>query len=83
MSIFAIADLHLSFASPKPMDIFGENWESHEDKIKKSWEKTVKENDTVLLPGDFSWAMALESTYKDFEYLSKLPRKKGNAKRQP
>ncbi len=83
MSIFAIADLHLSFASPKPMDIFGENWENHEDKIKRYWEKTVKENDTVLLPGDFSWAMALESTYKDFEYLSKLPRKKDNAKRQP
>lgn len=83
MSIFAIADLHLSFASPKPMDIFGENWENHEDKIKRNWEETVGENDTVLLPGDFSWAMALEDTYKDFEYLSELPRKKDNAKRKP
>ncbi len=83
MSIFAIADLHLSFESPKPMDIFGENWENHEDKIKRSWEETVGENDTVLLPGDFSWAMTLKDTYKDFEYLSKLPRKKNNAKGKP
>ena len=82
MSIFAIGDMHLSFASPKPMDIFGETWENHENKIKENWEKIVKPNDTVLLPGDFSWAMALEDTYKDFEYLSKLPRKKNNAKRK-
>ena len=73
--IYAIGDLHLSFASPKPMDIFGENWENHENKIKENWGKTVKEEDTVLIPGDFSWAMALEDTYKDFEYLRELPRK--------
>ena len=26
-----------------------------------------------MLPGDFSWAMNLEDTYKDFEFLNKLP----------
>lgn len=77
--IFGIADLHLSFESPKPMDIFGSNWENHEEKIKKDWLSKVKKEDTVLLPGDFSWAMNLEDTYKDFEYLSKLPRKENNA----
>jgi len=76
MSIYAIADLHLSFQNPKPMDIFGSNWESHEEKIKKDWIKKVKIEDTVLLPGDFSWAMALNDTYKDFEYLNSLPGKK-------
>lgn len=76
MSIYAISDLHLSFASPKPMDIFGNNWTNHEEKIKKDWEQRVKESDTVLLPGDFSWGMKLEETYKDFEFLSKLPGKK-------
>ena len=35
MSIFVIADLHLSFKNPKPMDIFGDNWTKHEEKIKK------------------------------------------------
>ncbi len=76
MSIYAIADLHLSFASPKPMNIFGDNWTNHEMKISEDWKKKVKEEDTVLLPGDFSWAMALEDTYKDFEYLESLPGKK-------
>lgn len=76
MSIFAISDLHLSFNKPKPMDIFGDNWSEHEEKIRRNWIGTVKEDDLVLLPGDFSWAMYLEETYKDFEYLSKLPGKK-------
>lgn len=76
MSIFAISDLHLSFANNKPMDIFGDNWTGHENKIKEDWMSKVKEDDLVLLPGDFSWAMHLEDTVQDFEYLEKLPGKK-------
>ena len=55
---------------------FGNNWENHPEKIKKSWMENVKEDDLVVLPGDFSWAMYLEDTYKDFEYLNSLPGKK-------
>ena len=73
MSLFAIGDLHLSFANPKPMDVFGNNWTEHEQKIKEDWIKKVTENDLVLIPGDFSWAMTLEDTYKDFEFLNNLP----------
>lgn len=76
MSLYAIADLHLSFENPKPMDIFGDNWKGHEEKIKRYWLDKVNEEDTVLIPGDFSWAMALKDTYKDFEYLNCLPGKK-------
>ena len=76
MAIYAIADLHLSFNNPKPMDIFGDNWENHAEKIKKAWVEKVKENDTVLIPGDFSWETYLEDTYKDFAYLDSLPGKK-------
>lgn len=76
MSIYAIADLHLSFGSNKPMDIFGENWGNHWEKIKTDWLKKVKEEDLVLLPGDFSWAMYLKDTYEDFKYLNGLPGKK-------
>ncbi len=76
MSIYAIADLHLSLSEPKPMDIFGDNWASHEFKIMKNWMDNVQENDLVLLPGDFSWAMSLENTYKDFQYLDCLTGKK-------
>lgn len=76
MSIYAISDLHLSFGENKPMDIFGANWTNHEERIKENWLSTVKQVDTVLMPGDFCWAMYLEDTYKDFEYLNKLPGKK-------
>ena len=73
MAIYAIADLHLSFSKNKPMDIFGDNWENHAEKIKQNWINQIKETDTVILPGDFSWAMYLEETKLDFEYLNKLP----------
>lgn len=76
MSIYAIADLHLSFHNPKPMDIFGNNWENHTEKIKQDWENKIKEDDLVLLPGDFSWETYLEDTYDDFSFLNQLPGKK-------
>ena len=65
MSIYVIADLHLSFKSPKPMNIFGDNWDNHEQKIKQDWIEKVKEDDIVVLPGDFSWAMSLNDAYLD------------------
>lgn len=76
MSIYTIGDLHLSFKENKPMDIFGDNWENHEEKIKEDWIKKVKEEDLVVLPGDFSWAMYLSRTDEDFRYLNQLPGKK-------
>lgn len=77
MAIYAISDLHLSLGtSEKPMDVFGPIWENHADKINKNWKETVKEEDLVLLPGDFSWAMHLEETKADFSYLNELPGKK-------
>ena len=57
MAIYTISDLHLSLGIDKPMDIFGVNWENHEKKIRKNWIEKVKEEDLVLLPGDFSWAI--------------------------
>ena len=76
MSIYAISDLHLSFGENKPMEIFGDNWENHAEKIEKNWREVVKDYDLVLMPGDFSWAMYLKDAYKDFEYLNKLSGKK-------
>ena len=58
------------------MDIFGDNWTKHEEKIKKDWNEKVKEEDLVVLPGDFSWATYIEDTIPDFEYLNSLPGKK-------
>jgi len=76
MAIYTIADLHLSFEENKPMSIFGENWEGHSEKIKKSWMEKVNKEDTVVLAGDFSWSMQLKDTYKDFKYLNALTGKK-------
>lgn len=76
MPIYAIADLHLSFSQNKPMDIFGNNWENHAEKIKNNWLNKIKQSDYVIIPGDFSWAMYLEETKKDFDYLNNLPGKK-------
>lgn len=76
MAIYVIADLHLSFKNPKPMNIFGDNWEKHEKKIEEDWLSKVNSDDMVIIPGDFSWAMNLEDAYLDFKFLNELPGKK-------
>jgi uncharacterized protein len=76
MNIYAIGDLHLSFANPKPMDIFGDNWTDHPDKIRQHWEAVVTPDDTVLIPGDISWAMNLEEAKLDLDYIASLPGQK-------
>ena len=73
MSIYAISDLHLSLGINKPMNIFGDNWENHEEKIKNNWIKKVTTEDLVLLPGDFSWAMYLKEAKEDFNFINELP----------
>ena len=57
------------------MNIF-KGWDNHTERIKANWKRLVKEEDTVILPGDFSWGLKLEETVKDFEFLEKLPGKK-------
>lgn len=76
MSIYVIADLHLSFSTDKPMNIFGKNWDNYEERIRQDWLSRVKQEDLVVLPGDFSWAMYLNETEKDFEYINQLPGRK-------
>ncbi len=76
MALFAIADLHLSFFNPKPMDIFGEIWKDHPKKIKQNWQNIIKKDDTVLIPGDISWAKNLTEFAHDMEFIRKLNGKK-------
>ena len=75
MSIFAISDLHLSFMTDKPMNIFG-GWQNHTERLYANWKRLVKPQDTVILPGDFSWALKIEDTLEDFKFLESLPGKK-------
>ncbi len=73
MKIYAIADLHLSHARPKPMDVFGPAWSDHTEQLRRHWVDTVGEEDLVLLSGDISWAMTLEEAGPDLEWLHRLP----------
>ncbi len=75
MSIYAISDLHLSLSTDKPMTVF-QGWENYVERIKANWQRIVKTSDTVILPGDFSWALKLADTYNDFKFLNELLGKK-------
>lgn len=75
MALFVIGDLHLSLAVNKPMDIFG-GWDNHTERIRKNWEITVSEDDTVVIPGDISWAMNFEQARLDFQFIHNLKGKK-------
>ncbi len=74
MSLYAIADLHLSFGTDKPMNVF-QGWDNYEERLLSNWNTVVKEEDIVVLPGDLSWAINFEQAKPDFDFLSKL---KGN-----
>ena len=77
MSIYALADLHLSLSVPgKSMEVFGPSWDGYISRIKESWESTVKEDDTVLIPGDISWATYIDKAEEDFRFISMLPGRK-------
>lgn len=75
MSLYVIADLHLSLSEKtnKPMEVFGQNWANHAERIKKYWSAVVCEEDTVVIPGDISWAMKLEEAYDDLKFIDSLP----------
>ena len=72
MSIFAIADTHLSFGTNKPMDSFP-GWSDYVKRIENNWKKLVTVNDTVVIAGDISWAMNFAELFDDFAFLNSLP----------
>ena len=73
MRIFGISDLHLSFSSDKPMDVFGDHWRGHADKMATAWDAMVGADDVVLCPGDLSWAMKLEGAAPDLGWIGARP----------
>ncbi len=74
MSIYAMADFHLSESVDKPMDIFGPAWDRHSEKIVNNWPLT--EDDIIVIPGDLSWAMNMSELKADIDFLAALPGKK-------
>lgn len=72
MSLFVIADTHLSFGTNKPMDVF-KGWSDYTDRLASQWRGLVSASDTVVIPGDISWAMDIRDAAEDFAFLEALP----------
>lgn len=76
MSLFVMADLHLSSDRSKSMEVFGPRWTDYMEKIRERWNAIVSPCDTVIVPGDISWGLRLEETVEDFRFLNALPGEK-------
>lgn len=76
MRLFAISDLHLSYGSDKPMDIFGDQWIGHGEKIQRAWDRDITDDDWVLVGGDTSWGLSLKDAQPDLDWLEARPGKK-------
>ena len=55
------------------MDVFGEHWKNHFERIQADWRARVGPSDVVLLPGDLSWAMQLDEAMEDLHSIAELP----------
>ena len=76
MSLFVISDTHLAFGAPeKTMDVFP-GWQRYAERLAENWTRLVGPEDTVVLPGDISWAMTPEAAAPDFAFLHALPGRK-------
>ena len=74
--LYCLSDTHLSFATDKPMDVFGKSWDNHAERIADNWKKTVKDGDTVVIAGDISWGMDFEEAKEDLLFINSLPGRK-------
>ncbi len=67
--LYTIGDLHLSLGCDKPMDIFA-GWSNYLERLEANWNGKITDDDTVVLLGDHSWALKLEESYKDLQYIN-------------
>lgn len=75
MAVFVIGDLHLSFTTEKPMDIFGAGWQNHIERLCDGFAQ-VGQEDLTILAGDSSWGISLKEALEDFLWIDKLPGRK-------
>lgn len=75
MALYAIGDLHLSFGSNKPMDVFGGVWNNYVEKLRDGL-SVISEEDTTILLGDLTWALDLEEAKEDFAFINAIPGRK-------
>ena len=75
MALYAMGDLHLCLGAPKPMDVFGGAWVGYMEKLKQGL-SVITEKDTLVLMGDLSWALDLNSAVADFAWINEIPGRK-------
>lgn len=75
MALYVLADLHLAFGADKPMDIFGGRWQGYQEKLSENL-SILKPDDTLVISGDFCWALDLEQGKADFAFLNRYPGRK-------
>ena len=77
MALFVLSDPHLAIAkADKSMEAFGPRWQDYISRMEKNWRAVVSDGDTVILPGDISWAMTLDEAREDLAFLDQLPGQK-------
>ena len=77
MSVYVMADLHLCTDNEsKSMEVFGNRWKDYKNRIQTNWNKLVAEDDTVIIPGDISWALTLQDAISDLQFIDSLNGKK-------
>lgn len=75
MALYTLADLHLAFGVNKPMDVFGGRWQGYQDKLREGL-SVLRDEDTLVIPGDFCWALDLAQAQADFSFLNSFPGRK-------
>ena len=70
MALYAIGDLHLSLGKDKPMDIFGDKWQNHAEKIKEGF-ASLGAGDTCVICGAIIVGILEEYLVSDFRGLVK------------
>lgn len=73
MRIYGIGDLHLSFTSDKPMDIYGGQWTNHTERLEQNWRRIIDPDDVVILAGDISWGLKREEAEADLAWIAAMP----------
>jgi predicted phosphohydrolase len=73
MKVWAISDLHLSFAKPGRRERYATRWVDHAAKIERNWRRVVESGDVVLIPGDLSMAGNHRDLQEDLRWLHRLP----------
>ena len=78
MAVYTIADLHLSTneGTDKSMEVFGGRWSGYTEKLINNWKRLVDSDDTVIIPGDISWALTVDEAKSDLALIDSLPGRK-------